>query len=75
MSQTQAHPEHSHHHHHHHHKDNHKENLKDNHQQDENTGYDVKKVMSSFRNCVRADGVTIDMAKFILAYKELVKSV
>ena len=71
MSQTQTHPEHHHHHNHHHH---HHHHHKDNHQQDENTGYDVMRVMSAFKNCVRSDGVTIDMNKFILAYKELVKS-
>lgn len=36
-------------------------------------GYNVMKALNAFKNAMRNDGVSIDLAKFIVAYKELVK--
>ena len=36
-------------------------------------GFNALNVLNSFKGCVRADGVTIDLWKFVEAYKELVK--
>lgn len=35
--------------------------------------YNSVNVLNSFKNCIMSDGVTIDMVKFLDAYKELVK--
>lgn len=38
-------------------------------------GYNVVNALNAFKNAIKADGVTIDLPKFIIAYKELVKYV
>jgi hypothetical protein len=39
----------------------------------ENNDYNVIIALNSFKNAVKNDGITIDLPKFIIAYKELVK--
>ena len=39
----------------------------------DNSEYNVMAALNSFRNAVKSDGITIDLVKFIIAYKELVK--
>lgn len=36
-------------------------------------GYNVTKALNAFKNALRNDGVSVDLAKFVVAYKELVK--
>ena len=35
--------------------------------------YNITAVIKCFRNSISNDGVTIDLAKFLVAYKELIK--
>jgi hypothetical protein len=35
--------------------------------------YNVITSLHAFKNCIRSDGFTIDLQKFIIAYKELIK--
>ncbi len=35
--------------------------------------YNVMVALKCFNNCVCSDGITIDLPKFIIAYKELIK--
>ncbi len=35
--------------------------------------YNVMIALKCFNNCVCGDGITIDLPKFIIAYKELIK--
>jgi hypothetical protein len=39
----------------------------------ENNEYNVIVALNSFKNAVKSDGITIDLPKFIIAYKELVR--
>ena len=39
----------------------------------EQTEYNVMVSLMSFKSAIKSDGFTIDLPKFIIAYKELVK--
>ena len=36
-------------------------------------GYNLVTSMNAFKNCIRKDDLNIDLVKFLIAYKELIK--